>query len=528
MAGSVAYDDTTHTATFTPSGPLSTGTSYTVSVSATATNGLAMTQAYQWSFTTGVPATCPCTLLGNAVPANASSGDSSDLELGVRFRSDEGGYVTGVRFYKGSGNTGVHTGTLWSATGTALATGTFTNETASGWQTLTFDAPVAVSAATDYVVSYHAPSGNWSYTSHFYDNGWDAPPLHAAAPNGVYRVGAGFPTSTANNTNYYVDVVFATTGAPSPPPPGPAPGPSLVPTTTRLAGADRYATSAAVSAATFAPGVSAVFVATGTDFPDALAGAAAAGHLKAPMLLVTPTTIPPVIAAELTRLAPQHIYVLGGTAAVSAALESQLAGYTTGTVQRLAGPNRYGTAAAVSRAFFNPGVADVFVATGLDFPDALAGSAAAGSQGIPVLLVAGSRIPAETAAELTRLRPQRITMLGGTGVISPAVAAQLAAYAPQTRRLAGPDRYSTAAAIAQAAFGSATQVWMASGAGFPDALSAGAAAATTGGPVLLSTSACVPLASSAEVTRLSAQKVVLVGGEGVLSSSIDGLTSCGG
>ena len=161
-----------------------------------------------------MPATCPCTLLGDAVPTNASSGDSSDLELGVRFRSDENGYVTGVRFYKGPGNTGVHTGTLWSATGTALATGTFTNETASGWQTLTFDAPVAVSAATDYVVSYHAPSGNWSYTSHFYDNGWDAPPLHAAAPNGVYHVGAGFPTSTANNTNYYVDVVFATTGAP--------------------------------------------------------------------------------------------------------------------------------------------------------------------------------------------------------------------------------------------------------------------------------------------------------------------------
>jgi hypothetical protein len=205
VSGTVSYDATTRTATFTPSAALNMGTAYTVSVSASDTSGNAMAAPYQWSFTT---VGCPCTLLGNAVPTNASSGAAVAIELGVRFTSDVPAQVTGVRFYKGPGNTGVHTGTLWSATGTALATGTFTNETASGWQTLTFATPVSIQPNTVYVVSYSAPNGNWAWSAHFYDNGWDAPPLHAAAPNGVYTMGAGFPTSTANNTNYYVDVVI--------------------------------------------------------------------------------------------------------------------------------------------------------------------------------------------------------------------------------------------------------------------------------------------------------------------------------
>ena len=106
--------------------------------------------------------------------------DPSAVELGVKFRSDVDGFVTGVRFYKGADNTGTHVGNLWTTTGTLLATATFASETPSGWQQVLFDAPVPITANTTYVVSYHtnvgALRGDRAATS---QRGVDAPPLHA-------------------------------------------------------------------------------------------------------------------------------------------------------------------------------------------------------------------------------------------------------------------------------------------------------------------------------------------------------------
>jgi hypothetical protein len=126
------------------------------------------------------------------------------------------GTVTGVRFYKAAANTGTHVGSVWSATGTRLGQATFTGESASGWQTATFATPVQVTAGTTYVASYHAPKGHYSATgSAFSPNGVDNPPLHALAnsvsPSGVYlyTTTGGFPVSSYNSTNYWVDVLFA-------------------------------------------------------------------------------------------------------------------------------------------------------------------------------------------------------------------------------------------------------------------------------------------------------------------------------
>ncbi|MBF8291029.1 MAG: hypothetical protein HW391_1997, partial [Chloroflexi bacterium] len=187
-------------------------------------------------------------------------------------------------------------------------------------------------------------------------------------------------------------------------------------TVARLAGADRYATAAAISAATFAAGVPVAYIATGLNFPDALAGAAAAGYIGGPVLLVTAAT-----AAELARLRPARIVILGSTGVVSNAIETAARAYTIGTVTRLAGADRYATAAAISAATFAPGVPVAYIATGLDFPDALAGAAAAGYLGGPLLLVAADALSAATAAELARLRPARIVILGSTGVVSNAI-----------------------------------------------------------------------------------------------------------
>ena len=197
----------------------------------------------------------------------------------------------------------------------------------------------------------------------------------------------------------------------------------------RLAGATRYTNSALISRTYFRSGVRVAYVATGATFPDALSGGAAAAKLGGPILLVTKTSIPAPIATELTRLKPQRIVILGGTGSVSDAVKASLNTYTTGTVTRIGGADRYAVSAAVSANTFAPGVEEAYVATGANFPDALAGGAPAGIYGGPILLVTASAIPNAIKAELSRLKPKRIIVLGGTGSVSAAVASALAAYA---------------------------------------------------------------------------------------------------
>ena len=178
--------------------------------------GNPLATSFAWSFTTASSGTaCPCTIWNSATtPANIT-GDAQAVELGVKFRADVNGVVNGVRFYKGSTNTGTHVAHLWSATGTLLATATFTNETASGWQQVMFATPVAITANTTYVVSYHTDAGNYALNGgYFVGGGVDSPPLHALGngvdgANAVFVYGASaFPRQTSNGNNYWVDVVF--------------------------------------------------------------------------------------------------------------------------------------------------------------------------------------------------------------------------------------------------------------------------------------------------------------------------------
>ncbi|GAA1995068.1 DUF4082 domain-containing protein [Catenulispora subtropica] len=221
VPGSLSYTSATNTVVFTPDSPLALSTTFTASIQASDINGNAMTTPVTWNFTTAAtmpPPACPCTLWpSTTVPGTVDSGDGNGVELGVKFSSTLSGNVTGVRFYKSAANTGTHTGTLWSTTGQQLATGTFTGESASGWQTLTFATPVAITAGTQYVVSYHAPSGHYSVDAGYFTNGHNYYPLSAPANStsvdGVYSYGSGttFPQDTYNASNYWVDPVFQTT-----------------------------------------------------------------------------------------------------------------------------------------------------------------------------------------------------------------------------------------------------------------------------------------------------------------------------
>lgn len=288
----------------------------------------------------------------------------------------------------------------------------------------------------------------------------------------------------------------------------------------RIAGPDRYATAARVSEQ-FSPGVPVAFIASGLDFPDALAGAAAAGTKKSPVLLATPKSLPSVTVAALKRLQPKSIVVLGGTASISAAVEKALDTYTTGAVTRLAAADRYGTAAAVSKQFSASGVDVAYVASGTSFADALSGAALAGARRRPVLLTAAGALPKATADELTRLKPKSIVVLGGRSVVSDAVATRLAALTKgSVTRLAGADRYATAQQISDQFNPGGPAAYVASGVTFPDALAGAALAAKNGVPVLLVTAGTVPSATKAALTRLKADDVLVLGGAGPVSDTV--------
>ncbi|HEY0804359.1 MAG TPA: N,N-dimethylformamidase beta subunit family domain-containing protein, partial [Pseudonocardiaceae bacterium] len=173
------------------------------------------------------PRNCPCGVFADSsTPANPAANDGTELELGMQFQSSQAGYVTGIRFYKGAGNTGTHTGTLWTTSGQQLATGVFTNESASGWQTMTFPRSVAIAANTTYLVSYHAPVGHYAADNNYFTNSAvSLQPMTgmqgtATSPNGLFSIGPkAFPNNSYQNTNYWVDPVFNTVPAPNIQPP---------------------------------------------------------------------------------------------------------------------------------------------------------------------------------------------------------------------------------------------------------------------------------------------------------------------
>lgn len=203
----------------------------------------------------------------------------------------------------------------------------------------------------------------------------------------------------------------------------------------RVFGNSRYETSASLaeafapeSAAAYPAGLTA-YIATGTNFPDALAGAAVAAGSRAPgpMLLVQPDAIPTAIAAQLTRLQPTRIVILGGTSAVAQSVQDQLAGYVGGDttrVERWAGQDRFDTSVVIAqKALWTSDTA--FVATGTNFPDALAGGPAAGYFGAPVLLTRPDVVPDDVRVELSLLGAKGVVVLGGPSAVNAAVEASL-------------------------------------------------------------------------------------------------------
>ena len=213
VKGTVSYDATTQVISFTPT----TGYLGAASFIYTITNGHGGSASATVSLTVVASSTVSLFPAGTT-PAIISVDDTNPVELGVKFETSTAGQILGILFYKGPDNTGTHTVNLWTSTGTLLATATSAMETASGWQTVNFVAPVTLTADTIYVASYHT-DGFYSADSNYFATSvvsgvLTAPSSAGSGGNGVYVYGTGSscPTNTFNATNYWVDVIFTTTG----------------------------------------------------------------------------------------------------------------------------------------------------------------------------------------------------------------------------------------------------------------------------------------------------------------------------
>jgi putative cell wall-binding protein len=284
-----------------------------------------------------------------------------------------------------------------------------------------------------------------------------------------------------------------------------------------MAGDDRFDSSANVAQDAFTAPVPVAILATGSDFADALAAGPAGAHLRGPVLLTTRDRLPDGVANELARLRPQRIIVLGGTAAISDAVVQEANRY--GNVERVSGPNRYETASALSRATFHEPVRRLLVATGEDFPDALAGIGAAPDG--PMLLVTEHGIPIATESELHRLGPFEIFVLGGPSAVSDSVVAKIrAATGAVVERLSGTDRFATAVEITRTGIESADVLYVAAGDRFADALPGAAAAGARATGVLLVGRDHVPAVVLDEIRRIDPTRIIVLGGTSSVSEQV--------
>jgi hypothetical protein len=229
LSGTLRYDEASKTASFLPQSttgrpqgccgqcshcPLRPATTYRVTVAGAQDLAGNTMAAASWSFTTSDLVAGATLWNDGPLPTTAVSVvDATPTEVGMTFQVAQDGYITGLRFYKGADNTGVHVGHLWDQSGIPLAIATFTDETDSGWQQVNFHAPVPVNANTNYIASYYAPVGGYSVSEKFFGSAGVSGAMVRvpAGGGGVYFHGTGgaFPANKSSGANYWVDVVYS-------------------------------------------------------------------------------------------------------------------------------------------------------------------------------------------------------------------------------------------------------------------------------------------------------------------------------
>ena len=254
-----------------------------------------------------------------------------------------------------------------------------------------------------------------------------------------------------------------------------------------LGGPDRIDTAILISKNSFptAGSAQAVVLARADLFPDALAGAPLAVAKGGPLELTSlsgPSFIDPRTVTEIQRVLStgKTIFVLGGTAAIADNVVAQLQGLGYQVI-RLGGTDRFQTAVLIAQSGLN-NPANLFLANGINFPDALSAGPSAAKVGGAILLTNNNVMPAFTQQYLS----------SRTGVTVYAMGGPAAGAAPSAIPIVGADRYITAVMAAQRFFTNPTAVGIASGVAFPDGLTGGAHIGKLGGPLLLTDPNALP------------------------------------
>ena len=292
----------------------------------------------------------------------------------------------------------------------------------------------------------------------------------------------------------------------------------------RIEGANRYETAASVARCShpnpFPNGQGVVYIAVGTNYPDALAAAPAAAAQNAPILLTAQNTLPPSTQTELDRLHPETIVILGGSAAISDGVVNYLKNrYPGSSVVRRFGANRYATSAAVVQAAFPSSVTSVYITTGENYPDALMAGPPAAAEGGALLLTPPGGLTTEVIAQVDRLNPARIIVIGTTSAVSSTVFSQLQAYAPQVLRISNSDKFTQSALVSSTLLPNADYAYIATGNNFPDALAAGPLADIMKGSILL-VGSTLPSAVNTELNRLQATSITVFGGPAAVTNAV--------
>ena len=289
---------------------------------------------------------------------------------------------------------------------------------------------------------------------------------------------------------------------------------------TRVGGNDRFSISAGASARTFPAGVPVAYLATASATADMLSAAPAAGRSGSPVLLVGRDTVNAPVAAELRRLKPAKIVLLGGAA--TATLERAVRQYaTTGVVERWGDSARYATSALISARTAAPGLDTAFVATEKNVPAAIAVAPVAGRLKAPVLFTPYERLQAETATELKRLAPRRVVLLGGGPSVSVETEAQIRSALPGVRieRWTGRDRVYGAINIAtKGGLMTSTKAWVVDRNYLFQAMAVASAAAKDQAPLYYTDTSSLTTATRTALVSQPLSTLSIGGGTGRVSS----------
>lgn len=301
--------------------------------------------------------------------------------------------------------------------------------------------------------------------------------------------------------------------------------------TERRGGQDRYETAVLISQQfdSFAKrSGSVVYIATGSNFPDALVASTAAASRQGPLLLTRHAGLDVATLNELRRLNPEGVVIVGGASVVSERVRAQAASVVgAANVTRIGGANRYGTARLVVQDAF-PRLTTLYIATGRDFPDALAAAAAAASRDAAVMVTDGrsNMIGADLDRLLRTSGVQRVVIAGGPSAVSRGIEAELESRLGPSNvtRIGGATRFETSSLLSASGGPYGGTTFLATGSSFADALGGGALAGATGSRLFTVPSHCVP--NDVLVQLAGTQRVVLLGGPSTLFQNVRYLEPC--